>query len=187
MCKRLIPSCFLSMCLMLAGSAAAQEVVHALTGTVVNVNPQAKTMLVNTDDGSSGQFALADASSKLDFNKAVKDEVKPAATFDKNNAQVIVFYYGDNSVRTAVGVQDLGAGPFVKTQGTVVKVNRHDHTVTIKDGSGKPMSLHISSTAMADTPDGVVPGDKFDPSKGDNISVVATNDNGVEKALFLHE
>ena len=188
MCKRLISSCFVSLCLLVAGStAAAQEVVHALTGTVVNVNPQSKSMVVNTDDGSSGQFALADPNSRLDFNRAVKDEVKPAANFDKTNEQVIVLYYGDSTVRTAVGVQDLGAGPFVKTQGTVVKTNKHDHTITLKDGSGKTVTIHMAPNSLADTTDGVMPGERFEPSKGDTVNVVATNQNGVEQGLFLHD
>ena len=185
--RRLISSCLFYICLTFAASAAAQEVVHALTGTVVSVNPQAKTMLVNTDDGSQGQFTLADANSRLDFNRAVKDEVKPAATFDKTNDEVIVLYYGDNAVRTAVGVQDLGTGPFIKTQGTVVKVNKHDHVIAIKDATGKTVDLHVGPNAMADTMDGVVPADKFEPSKGDNISVVATKTNATETLLFLHD
>lgn len=177
-----------SACLVFTVSAAAQEIVHALSGTVMSVNPQAKTIQINTDDGSGGQFNLtSNPHATLDFNKDVKGEVKPATTFDKSNTEVVVFYYGNNAIRNAVAVQDLGAGPFTKVEGTVVKCNKHDHTVSIKDSMGKQQTFQISSKAVADTPDGVVQADRFEPQKGDDINLVATNANGKPTAVFLHD
>ncbi len=185
--NRLILSCVVSVCLLFAGPAFAQEIVHALSGTVANVDSQAKTMTVNTLDGSSSQFSLvSNPKTNLDFNKDVRDQAKPADTFDTAKAEVIVFYYGNNAIRNAVAVQDLGAGPFIKAQGTVTKTDRHDHTITIKDAKGKSQTFHMDAKTVADTMDGVVPGDRWEPSKGDDINVVANNANGTPTALFVH-
>lgn len=180
--------CFASICLLFAGSAAAQEIVHALSGTVVKVDPQTKTILLNTDDGSEGQFKIVpDPNIPLDFNRDVRAQTTAAGSFQKADGEVVVFYFGNSSVRTAVAVQDLGAGPFVKLQGTVTKVNKHDHEITIRNAAGKSETLHTDPKAVADTPDGVVPADRFEPDKGDEISVVATTAKGAETIVFLHD
>lgn len=186
--RPLISSWLLSVCLLFAAPASAQVIVHALSGTVVKLDPQAKTLLLNTDDGSGGEFKLVSSSAiSLQFNRDVRAAATPSESFDKTNAQVVVFYYGNDTVRNAVAVQDLGAGPFVKSSGTVVKVNKHDHSVTIKDAAGKSETFLMGPKAVADTPDGVMPANRFEPEKGDNISVIATTVNGVETALFLHD
>jgi archaellum component FlaG (FlaF/FlaG flagellin family) len=186
--KRLIQSCFVSACLLFAGPAFAQEVVHALSGTVTSVNPQTKTMTVTTPDGSSNQFNLvSDPKKEIDFNKDVRDLAKPADSFDAANAHVVVFFYGNDTVRNAIAVEDLGAGPFINRQGTVTKTNKHDHTLTIKNAKGKAETFHMDPKSVADTMDGVVQADHWEPSKGDEISVVATTANGTETALFVHD
>ncbi len=49
--------CLIVGCFSLATlSATAQEVVHALCGTVRSIDSSAKTITVSTDDGSEGLF-----------------------------------------------------------------------------------------------------------------------------------
>ena len=164
----------------------AQEVVHALTGTVTAVNQAGKSLTVSTDDGTEGQFTT-DLGHKvsLDFTQSVKAETTPASSFTKTNARVLVYYIGDNSIRTAVAVEDLGAGPFVKTAGTVVKMDRHAHELVIKNAAGAEETFKIDGKTVAEAAEGVEAGEKFDAHKGDRVRVTATTAGGVEKALFI--
>lgn len=186
--QRLIPCALLCTSLLLAGSAAAQEVIHALSGTVVKTDAQARNMLVKTNDGSDGQFKFEpNPNVSVIFDKTVREHATPVADFDKQNADVVVFYYGNGDVRTVVAVQNLGAGPFVKAQGTVTKFNKHEHAITIKGADGKMQTFHMDPKAVADTMDGVVQADRFEPQKGDTVRVIATQSGGAENALFVRE
>ena len=174
---------------LVVGQSAAQEIVHALSGTVTKVDSQARTIQVTTNDGSEGTFTYPATSGSVEvsFDRDVKDRTTPVASFSKTNEQVIVYFYGNGSERTAVAVQDLGPGPLDTVEGTVTKYNKHGHELVVKNVSGKEQSFQIDPKAMADSPDGAVPADKFSPSKGDNVRVIATKANGTETALFIRD
>jgi len=180
-------ACLLAGCFSLATFlATGQEVVHALAGTVSSINPTAKTILINTDDGSEGLFKdLTKAHASLDFDKNIRADAIAADAFTKQGTHVIVYYFGDGEMRTAVALQDLGTGPFEMSRGTVVKFNKHEHLLTIKNSSGVEESFHIGPTTRAETAVGVVEGYKFDPEKGDQVRVTAAPRNGNETALFI--
>ena len=65
-------------------------------------------------------------------------------------ANVLMYYIGDSAARTAVAVQDLGAGPLGKTKGTFVKMNKHQHTLTIKDEAGAAEDFLIDDKTVAE-------------------------------------
>lgn len=100
--------CLLIGCLLVATHAAtAQEVVHALCGTVISINEAAKTITVSTDDGSEGLFKdFTESNVSLDFDKRIRAETTSAQAFTKNGVRAIVFYFGDRDVRTVVALQD---------------------------------------------------------------------------------
>ena len=77
-------------------SATAQEVVHALVGTVNGVDAKAKTITILTDDGSSGTFKdMTDDHAAIEFDKDIRSESTAADEFNKKSgARVIVYYYG---------------------------------------------------------------------------------------------
>jgi hypothetical protein len=178
----------IAVCLCLLPSAApAQEIVHALAGTVSSVDPTNKTIAVNTEDGSDGHFNdTAKAKSDIEFDKTLREESISPASFSKKGDEVVVYYFGDNFVqRTAVALQDLGTGPFDKETGTVVKYNRHDHLLTIKESSGTQQSFQIAANTPVETAMGVVEGAKYDPEKGEQLRVITAN--GGNKALFIRE
>lgn len=174
---------------LMVGPASAQEVVHALSGTLTSVNAQSKTIQVRTNDGSEGTFNFPAQSSKTEvsFDRDAKGRATPVSTFSKVNDQVVVYFYGNGSVRTAVGIQDLGSAPLDTVEGTVTNYNKHSHEMTIKDSSGKEQKFQIDPKAMADSMMGAVPADRFSPSKGDNVRVIATKGTGTETALFIRD
>ncbi len=180
------PALLLGCALAAATALHAQEVVHALTGTMTSVDAKAKTFQVATDDGTEGQFSSV-VNPKLSYEipSKLKGSVTPAANFNKVNTRVLVYYIGDNSVRTAVAVEDLGAGPFVKVRGTVVKLDKHKHSLTVADDAGKQETFQIGPKTVAEAADGVEEGMHFDAQKGDAVRVTASTANGAEDALFI--
>jgi len=166
--------------------ARAQEVVHALTGTLTTTGPKSGTISVQTDDGTEGTFTTkVKPGLVIDFPKNVKAEIAPVATFTKLQTRVLVFYIGDDSPRIAVGIKDLGAGPFVKSTGTVIKLDRRDHTLKIKNAAGVEETFHIAPETIAEAAEGVEEGDKFSAHSGDSVRVTAMAANNVETALFI--
>ena len=184
-----LQTCIVLGCLSLTPLAASgQEVVHAVAGTVISINPASKTFEIKTGDGSEGLFTVQTKSGvAMDFDKEIRAEATPASLFNKTKAQVVVYYFGDSDMRTAVAVEDLGPGPFITSVGSVVKFNRHERLLTIKNEAGQQESFHIQPKTVAETPDGVRQGERFDAEKGDQVRVVANLENGSETALFVRD
>jgi hypothetical protein len=168
----------------------AQEVVHALSGTVSAIHPGTKTIFIKTNDGSDGLFKdLTQSNVSLLFDKEIRSRTTPADAFKDQGAQVIVYYIGGGfgafADRTAVALQSLGAGPIEKSTGTVVSSRKH--VLTIKTDSGTQETFQIGDSAVAETATGVMNADKFDPEKGDQVRVIADTENGRKNLLFVRE
>jgi hypothetical protein len=169
-----------------ASTVTAQQIVHALTGTVTSINPKTQTIRVNTDDGSEGLFKfLTDKKASIEFDKNVKAETTPPSSFSKLNTRVLVFYIGDDAERTAVALEDLGAGPFVNTVGTLLRLDKHAHMVTIQDDKNSRQSFHIDVHTIGEASQGVIQGEKFEADKGAKVRVIGTSANGAQTALFI--
>ena len=183
---------FFQACLLLGTmtfatlTATGQAVVHALTGKVTAIYPATKSIKITTDDGSEGLFfVLTKTDTPLNFEKNVKAASTPAAAFTKTDTQVVVYYIGDDAIRTTVALEDLGTTPLVKCVGTIVKLDRHAHMLTVKDDKGAEVSFHIDAKTVGEATNGVIEGEKFDADKGAKVRVTATAANGAETALFI--
>jgi hypothetical protein len=188
MMSRISSICIFFGCLSLASVAGiAQEVVHALTGTVNNINLTAKTITVITDDGSDGTFKdMTSSHTSIEFDKDVRTDATAADEFKKSGARVIVYYFGFGKGRTVVALRSLGPGPFTKSPGTVVKFEKGKHSLSIKDRSGAIESFEITRSTVVETGSGAVEGPKFEPGKGDQVQVISTEVNGSATALFVY-
>jgi len=172
--------------LSLTVAANAQQIVHAMAGKVTAVTPGSNTIQIVNEDGSDSVFGtLTEKHVLLDFDKNVKAMTTPASTFTKANCEVVVFYYGEEGAMTTVAVEDLGASPLVKALGTIVKLDKHAHLITIKDDAGQEQTFHIDAKTLADSSAGVVEGQKFDANKGARVRVIAASLNGASTALFI--
>lgn len=180
-------TCILAGCLALVSiPAAAQEVIHALTGTVSSINASASTITVFQDNGQQGLFQEMTAKHHVSLDKRISIDTTAADAFKKQGAYVIVFYYGDSDSRTAVALKNLGAGPFSSATGTFRKIEGH-RTLMMTDSAGKEQSFKITPQTVAEGTLGVMEGAKFDGQKGDHIRVVTSNVNGTPTALFISE
>jgi hypothetical protein len=171
--------------LALTSAAGAQQIVHAVTGKVTAVWPATKTLVVDTDDGSQGHFDILTQNVLMSFEKGVKAMTVPASTFTKADCQVVVFFFGEESARTVVAVEDLGSAPLTNSTGTIVKLDKHAHLITIKSDSGEEQTFQIGPKTLADSMYGVVEGQKFSADKGAKVKITASTDNGAQTALFI--
>jgi hypothetical protein len=185
--KAALKSCLIATCFALVAMAShAQERVHALSGTVTSINAKISMIEVDTDDGSSGHFRWTKpAGTTFDFDKTVSADATEADKFTTKGNHVIVYYYGEGTIRTVVALHDLGDGSMQKSTGTVVKLNRRDRLLTIKNEAGTEMSFHLDPKTVADTATGVAEGFKYDLSKGEQVRVTATQVSGSDTALLI--
>jgi hypothetical protein len=84
--------CLLVGCFFLATSEAiAQEVVHALCGTIHSINSTDKTITIGTDNGTPKLFnELTKSNVALDFDKRIRAEATTADTFTKSGVRVSI-------------------------------------------------------------------------------------------------
>jgi hypothetical protein len=187
MLKALWCGCVFAGCLgPLTVAATAQEVVHALTGTVSSIDDPSKTLIVFQDNGSEGQFKdMTSAKTHVVIDKKIALDSSAAEANKKKGTYVIVFYYGDNEGRTAVALKSLGSGPFTSAEGTVTKFEAKQHSITLQDKSGATQTFKIAENTVAEGYMGAVDGYKFQTTKGDHVRVVGTTENGAVTALFM--
>lgn len=166
--------------------AVAQEMVHALTGTVSAIDPSHKNITVFRDGGSQITFKVMSSSkTRISFDKRIEDEATSAQQFQKQGAYVILFYFGINENRTAVALKNLGQGPFSSATGTVSSWDDHTHKLSITGKDGKTHSFIVDDQSVAETYSGAVNGSDFQADKGDHVRVVSTLKNGTPTALFI--
>lgn len=188
MLKAALCGCVFAGCLgALVVAAPAQQVVHALTGTVSSIDDLSKTLIVFQDNGSQGEFKDSTGKGHFTLDKKIALEATPADDFKKKGAYVIVFYFGDNEDRTAVALKNLGAGPFTSAEGSLVKFDAKGHSIAVKDSTGAVQTFKINDQTVAEGYMGVVEGYKFQAQKGDQVRIVASTESGTPTALFMRE
>jgi hypothetical protein len=80
--KLLSRAVLIATCSFLAVSIAnAQEMIHAVSGTVTTIHPKIQMMDIETDDGSSGSFQWSKSSVAMDFDKSVSAKAIAADKF----------------------------------------------------------------------------------------------------------
>jgi len=185
--SRMFNACLLAICFSSASIAVpAQEVVHALSGTISAVNPADKTITVTTDDGSDGTFKdMTDTKTRLEFDKGLRAGSTPAAAFKDTQGRVVIFYFGEGEIRTAVALRDLGPGPFNVATGSIVSFDKRVHSFSIKDTDGTTQSFKIAPSSIADVGSGATEGLKFEAAKGVQVRVVSSSVNGTPTAMFV--
>jgi hypothetical protein len=168
-------------------AALAQEVVHALTGTVSSIDPTDKTITMFLDGGKQGIFKdMTNQKVSMSVDKKLLADTTTPDEFKKSGAYVIVFYFGGSDTRTAVALRSLGAGPFTAITGTVTKFEPH-RSLSVQDTSGATQTFALDGDTVAEGMSGAVSGPKFQADKGDHVRIVGGTKNGAPTALFVSE
>jgi hypothetical protein len=188
MSRGIFKVCFFAGCFLLASfTATAQEVIHALVGTISSVDSTAKIIAVTFDDGSEGHFKnMLDSHHKIVFDKSARTDAAAAADFKKTGEHVIVYYFGFGDLRTVIALRSLGPGPFTSSTGTVVSFSRKERSLSITDQSGQAESFEVAPDAVVNTDMGVAAGLDFRPAKGDSVRVTAAEVNGTSTTVFIN-
>ena len=109
---------FAGLILSLPIALSAQQVVHALTGTVSSINKAGETVAILQDVGGDSVFQNpANPKTRVVLDKKIGPGTISADAFKDNGAYVIVFYYGGTDNRTVVAFKNLGSGPFSSSVG----------------------------------------------------------------------
>ena len=183
---RLCTFCLLVGSFSLCNIAAnAQEVVHALTGTVTSMTP-GKSIKVDTDEGPEVDFHdMTKADISLEFDKDLRAQSTSADRFNTKGTHVIVYYFGEGDLETAVALQGLPPGQLKSTIGTVVKFDKHEHLITVESAPGAVQSFRIDPATVVESSVGAVSGHRFSPQKHDQVRVMAAPSQGTRTALFI--
>jgi arginine repressor len=177
----------------LVASAAAQDVMHILSGVVTKVDKDAKTIGVKTADGTEHVFKYTEKTGIHGFkevDKGVKAGALDTYFAGKEGTQVTVRYTKKGADEVAMGVDDLGKDSQKMAKGTVTKVDKAAHTMTIKTEDGTEQTFSVSKDAARDSEKGVVKGWDYTAAKakdGDKVVVHYTESAGKKIAHFFEE
>jgi hypothetical protein len=167
--------------------SSAQQVVHALTGTVSSINKASETIAILQDVGGDSVFQNpANPKTRVSLDKKFTPSTIAADAFKENGAYVIVFYYGGSDSRTVVAFKNLGSGPFSSTVGTIKKYEKA-HAITVQDESGAMQTFKVAPDTVAEGYAGVVDGTRFQGSGGDKVRIVSAVVDGSPTALFIRQ
>ena len=171
---------------MLAGQAmAAEDVTHAVAGTVSKVDKASKTLVIKAADGTEHTFKYTEKTTvrgAKDASKDAKNSMLDAYMDGKEGTNVIVHYTEKGADKTAVAVEDLGKDGVKVSEGTVTKVDKAAHTVTVKTKEGAEETYDLSKDAVIDSGKGIVKETK----EGEKVTVHYTEEGGKKIAHFLH-
>lgn len=168
-------------------SLPAQQVVHALTGTVSTINKAAETVAILQDVGGDSIFQNpVNPKTRVNLDKKIGPGTIAADAFKENGAYVIVFYYGGSDNKTVVAFKNLGSGPFASTVGTIKKYEKA-RALTIQDETGAVQTFKIVPDTIAESYAGAVDGSRFQVSGGDKVRIVSAVVDGSPAALFIRQ
>lgn len=177
----------------LVSVATAQDVVHVVSGVVTRVDSGTKTIAVKTSDGAEHVFKYTERTSVHTYHEG--SEAAKAGLMDtyfkgKEGSQVVVHYTKVGGDDVARRVTDLGKDTQKIAKGTITKVDRAGHRVTIKTENGTEETYDFGKDAAGDSEKGVVRGWDYTETKakeGDKVVVHYTSSSGKKIVHFFED
>src|SRR6202041_2395363 len=133
---------------------AAQDVVHAVDGTVKKVDAGTKTVVVATKDGTEHTFHYASdvtVHGAKDTEKGTVDAAHGVA----EGTKVAVHYTVDGGKETAHEIDKIGDDGLKETDGTVSHIDRGAKTIAVKTADGTEQTFRLTDHAAKDTGKGI--------------------------------
>jgi hypothetical protein len=186
-----ISKALLLMCAVaLAGSALAQDVVHAVAGTVTHIDKAGKTIAIKATDGSEQVFKFTERTAirtSVEAEKGAKTGALDTYFAGKEGTKVVVRYMGKGVDKTATVVEDFGKDSLKIGKGTVTHVDRAARTVSVKTEGGAEETYKLGSAAVVETDHGVVLGTRYLAKEGDKVAVHYTEEEGGKVVHFFQK
>jgi hypothetical protein len=161
-------------------SLAAQDVVHAVDGTVKKVDSGTKTLVVETKDGTEHTFHYA-GDVTVDGAKDSKRGAVDAAHGVAEGSKVAVHYTSVGGKDTAHEIDKIGDDGLKTTDGTVSHIDRGAKTIAVKTADGTEETFHLTDRAAKDTGRDVAEG----ADKSAKVTVYYTEKAGTKTAHFI--
>lgn len=161
-------------------SLLAQDVAHAVDGTVKKVDSGTKTFVVETKDGTEHTFHYAGdvtVHGAKDTSRGAVD----AGHGITEGSKVAVHYTTAGGKDTAHEVDKLGDDGLKATEGTVSHVDRGAKTIAVKTADGTEETFHMTDRAAVDTGKGIGKG----ADKSAKVTVYYTEKAGTKTAHFV--
>ena len=159
---------------------AAQDVVHAVDGTVKKVDAGTKTVVVATKDGTEHTFHYASDVTVHGAKDTEKGAVD-AAHGVTEGSKVAVHYTVDGGKETAHEIDKIGDDGLKTTDGTVDHIDRGTKIIAVKTADGTEQTFRMTDRAAKDTGKDVAAG----TDKGAKVTVYYTEKAGVKTAHFV--
>jgi len=189
--SKAISKALLLMCAVtLAGSALAQDVVHAVAGAVTRVDKTGKTIAIKAADGSEQIFRFTEHTAirtSVEAAKGAKMGALDTYFAGKEGTRVVVRYMGKGADKTATMVEDFGKDTLKAGKGTVTHVDRAARTVSVKTEGGAEETYKLGSEAVVETDHGVVRGTRYLAKEGDKVTVHYTEEGGAKVVRFFQK
>jgi hypothetical protein len=161
-------------------SLAAQDVVHAVDGTVKKVDAGTKTLVVDAKDGTEHTFHYA-SDVTVDGAKDTKKGTVDAAHGVEEGSKVAVHYTVDGGKETAHEIDKIGDDGLKATDGTVSHIDRGAKTIAVKTADGSEQTFRMTDRAAKDTGKDIAEG----TDKSAKVTVYYTEKAGVKTAHFV--
>jgi hypothetical protein len=159
---------------------AAQDVVHAVEGTVKKVDAGTKTLVVDGKDGTKHTFHYA-SDVTVDGAKDAKKGTVDAAHGVEVGSKVAVHYTVVDGKETAHEIDKIGDDGLKATDGTVSHIDWGAKTIAVKTADGSEQTFHMTDRAAKDTGKDIAEG----ADKSAKVTVYYTEKAGVKTAHFV--
>jgi hypothetical protein len=163
-------------------SLYAQDVVHAVDGTVKKVDSGSKTLVVETKDGTEHTFHYT-KDVTVDGAKDTEKGVVDSAHGVGEGSKVAVHYTSVAGKDTVHEIDKIGDDGLKTTDGTVSHIDRGAKTVAVKTADGTEETFHLTDRAAKDTGKDIAEGS----DKSAKVTVYYTEKAGVKTAHFVKE
>jgi hypothetical protein len=159
---------------------AADDVSHAVDGTVKKIDSTGKTVVVETKDGADHTFHYT-SNVVVDGANDTKKGAIDSAHGVEEGSHVVVHYTTVGGKDTAHEVDKLGDDGLKATEGTVDHIDRGAKTIAVKTADGSEQTFHLTDRAAKDTGEDVGKG----VDKSAKVTVYYTEKAGVKTAHFV--
>jgi Cu/Ag efflux protein CusF len=163
-------------------SCAAQDVAHAVEGTVKKVDTGTKVVVVKTEDGAEHTFHYtkdATVDGADDIKKATMDSLGGL----KEGSKVAVHYTVVGGKDTTHEIDNIGDDGLKATEGTVSHIDRGAKTIAVKTADGSEQTFHLTDRAAKDTGKDIAAG----TDKAARVTVYYTEKAGTKTAHFVKQ
>jgi hypothetical protein len=161
-------------------SLAAQDVAHAVDGTVKKVDSGTKTIVVETKDGTEHTFHYT-GDVAVDGAKETSRGTVDAAHGITEGSKVAVHYTSVGGKDTAHEIDKIGDDGLKTTEGTVSHVDRGTKTIAVKTADGTEETFRMTDRAAKDTGKDIGKG----ADKSAKVTVYYTEKAGTKTAHFI--